>query len=65
MVEKGKPEPDIYLHGAAAIGVDPRFCLGLEDSPAGLLSAHRAGCMSILIPDLDRLEKEMEDGANG
>ena len=56
---RSKPEPDIYLHGAAAIGVDPRFCLGLEDSPAGLLSAHRAGCLSVMIPDLDQPTGEM------
>lgn len=52
-VAKGKPEPDIYLHGAARLGVKPEFCLALEDSPAGILSAHRAGCLPVLIPDLD------------
>ena len=57
---RGKPEPDIYLHGAASIGVDPRYCLGLEDSPAGLISAHRAGCLPIMIPDLDQPDGETE-----
>jgi HAD superfamily hydrolase (TIGR01509 family) len=55
---RGKPEPDIYLHGAASIGVDPRFCLGLEDSPAGILSTYRAGCLPVLIPDLDQPSEE-------
>lgn len=52
-VPKGKPEPDIYLRGAAELGLPPEACLALEDSPAGILSAHRAGCMPVLIPDQD------------
>lgn len=49
----GKPEPDIYLHGAATLGLEPGACLALEDAYAGLLSASRAGCLPVLIPDLD------------
>ena len=52
-VKKGKPEPDIYLYGAASLGLPPECCLALEDSPAGLLSAHRAGCKVMMIPDRD------------
>ena len=52
-VPRGKPEPDIYLRGAAELGLPPETCLALEDSPAGILSAHRAGCMPVLIPDQD------------
>lgn len=56
-VEKGKPEPDIYLYGAAQLGLAPDDCLALEDSPAGILSAHRAGCKPVLIPDLDEADE--------
>ena len=52
MVEKSKPEPDIYLQAAAALGVAPEDCYALEDSRNGLLSAHRAGCKVIHVPDL-------------
>lgn len=52
-VERGKPEPDIYLYGAASLGLKPEECLALEDSPAGLQSAFRAGCMPVLVPDQD------------
>ena len=52
-VPKGKPEPDIYLRGAAELGLAPGSCLALEDSPAGILSAYRAGCLPVLIPDQD------------
>lgn len=52
-VPHGKPEPDIYLLGAKTIGLPPEACLALEDSYTGILSAHRAGCMPVIIPDLD------------
>lgn len=53
-VAKGKPEPDIYLYGAQCLGLDPRDCIALEDSYTGLLSAQRAGCMPVMVPDLDQ-----------
>lgn len=52
-VPVGKPAPDIYLHGAASLGLEPGQCLALEDAWSGLLSANRAGCVPILVPDLD------------
>ena len=52
MVEKSKPEPDIYLKAAAALGVKPEDCYALEDSRNGLLSAHAAGMQAIMVPDL-------------
>lgn len=52
MVEKSKPEPDIYLKAAAALGVQPEDCFALEDSRNGLLSAHAAGMQAIMVPDL-------------
>ncbi len=58
-VAYGKPEPDIYIHAAACLGLNPENCLAIEDSPAGILSAHRAGCMPVLVPDLDGSDEEM------
>ena len=49
----GKPAPDIYLHGAAALGLSPENCLALEDAPLGIESAFRAGCIPVMIPDQD------------
>jgi HAD superfamily hydrolase (TIGR01509 family) len=58
MVEKGKPEPDIYLYAAEKLGVKPEECMVLEDSPAGILAAHRAGCVPVMIPDQDEPNEE-------
>ena len=53
-VEHGKPEPDIYLYGASRLELQPEECLALEDSPAGIESAYRAGCLPVVIPDQDQ-----------
>jgi HAD superfamily hydrolase (TIGR01509 family) len=58
-VPKGKPAPDIYLAGAAAIGVPPENCLAIEDSPAGIEAAWKAGCMPIIVPDQDQPAEEV------
>jgi HAD superfamily hydrolase (TIGR01509 family) len=42
-VERGKPHPDIYLHAARALGVEPAEALVIEDTPAGVVAARSAG----------------------
>lgn len=59
-VPNGKPAPDIYLHGAACLGLPADSCLALEDSPTGILAAHRAGCVTVMVPDLDQPGRETE-----
>jgi len=60
MVKKGKPEPDIYELAAKELGLTPQECLAIEDSPSGLLSANRAGCYPVMIPDQDLPTPETE-----
>ena len=57
-VLRGKPEPDIYLKAAGMIGLPPEKCLAVEDSPAGILSASRAGCRPVFVPDQDQADEE-------
>ena len=59
MVEKGKPEPDIYIYAASNLGLKPEECLVLEDSPTGILAAYRAGCVPVMIPDQDAPDDEV------
>jgi len=61
MVEKGKPEPDVYLLAAKKLGLEPNECLALEDSQSGLLSGSRAGCYPVMIPDQDEPTAETEE----
>jgi sugar-phosphatase len=44
MVRHGKPNPEPYLKGAALLGLKPEDCLVIEDSSAGALAGHAAGC---------------------
>ena len=46
-VERGKPDPQPYLAGAAALGVYPADCLVIEDAPAGIEAGKAAG-MTVL-----------------
>jgi HAD superfamily hydrolase (TIGR01509 family) len=45
-VARGKPAPDLFLHAAASLGVDPGRCAVVEDSPAGVSAANAAGMTS-------------------
>jgi HAD superfamily hydrolase (TIGR01509 family) len=47
-----KPAPDPFRVAAERLGVEPRFCLALEDSPNGVRSACTAGMMTVMVPDL-------------
>lgn len=42
-VAEGKPSPVPFLRGAEALGSAPENCVVVEDSPAGILAARRAG----------------------
>lgn len=61
LVEKSKPSPDIYLKACKRLGLEPSECYALEDSKAGLISAYRAGCKVIMVPDLWEGDQEIED----
>lgn len=45
-----KPAPDPYLRAATLLGVDPRDCLAVEDSPTGAAAAEAAGCAVLVVP---------------
>ena len=60
MVEHGKPAPDIYLYTAQKLGVEPSRCIALEDSPNGIISAHKAGMYPVMIPDLTQPDGELQ-----
>jgi len=50
-VARGKPAPDVYLEAARRLGVVPERCAAVEDSHAGIRSAHAAGMRVIAIPN--------------
>src|SRR5262245_61257896 len=70
-VKAGKPEPDVFLVAAEKMGVAPDHCVVIEDAPAGIEAARRAGMKSIgvltthrelkadlVVPRLDQLPED-------
>lgn len=49
-VPEGKPAPDVFIEAARLLGVSAHKCLALDDAPAGILAAQRAGMQVITIP---------------
>ncbi len=43
----GKPDPEAYLLAARRLGVNPTDCVAIEDSAAGVRSAHASGARTI------------------
>lgn len=59
-VAHGKPMPDVYLEACKKLGEAPENCLALEDSPNGAWSAVRAGCKTVMIPDLTPVPEDLK-----
>lgn len=60
MVKETKPSPEIYEKACRALGVDPARAIALEDACNGIRSAHGAGMLPILIPDLQKDSSEVD-----
>ena len=44
-----KPDPEVFLKAAAAVGVAPEKCIGVEDAAAGVTAINDAGMYAIAI----------------
>lgn len=58
-VERGKPEPDIFLFAAREIGRPPEDCYVFEDSVNGVRAGMAAGCVTVMVPDLAAPPKDL------
>lgn len=59
MVEKSKPDPEIYEKACKQLGVKPEYCVAFEDAPAGVESAAAAGVYVIMVPDLVQPDRQI------
>lgn len=62
MVDRSKPAPDIFWEAEKQLGLEPKDCLVIEDSPSGVLAGKAAGGYTIYIPDLMQLTEEVKEG---
>ncbi len=54
-VEKAKPDPEVFLLGARALGVDKEACIVFEDAKAGVEAAHNGGMKAVGIGTKENL----------
>ncbi|MGN0395410.1 MAG: HAD family hydrolase [Coprococcus sp.] len=59
MVERSKPEPDIFLKACDKLNVRPESAVGIEDSYNGIRALAAAGIRAIMVPDLMEASDEM------
>ncbi|MGN8072450.1 beta-phosphoglucomutase [Mucilaginibacter sp. SG564] len=50
-VTKAKPDPEVFLKGAEALGIEPQYCVVFEDAIAGVEAAKAGGMKAIGIGD--------------
>lgn len=58
-VQKGKPDPQVFLVAASRVAVLPSRCIVVEDAAAGVEAARRAGMRSIGLSRDDALEADV------
>ncbi len=53
-VNRAKPDPEVFLKGAIALGLQPEECVVFEDAEAGIAAARNGGmrCIGIGSPDI-------------
>ena len=57
-VPRVKPYPDLFLHVAERLRVEPSECVVLEDAEKGVLAAHAAGMKVIAVPTPDTRDND-------
>ncbi|HEY8805386.1 MAG TPA: HAD family phosphatase, partial [Clostridium sp.] len=59
-VINSKPNPEIFLKAAERLKANPKKCIVLEDSPAGIEAAYKGGMMGINVLDLKEPDDEIK-----
>lgn len=60
-VKCGKPAPDVYLTACEKLNIKPENTIAVEDSPNGVMSASRAGCNTVMVPDQTEPDDELKE----
>ena len=60
-LQRGKPDPEIYLKTAEKLGVEPAGCLVLEDSSNGIRGARAAGMWGLAVPNESTRNQNFEE----
>jgi beta-phosphoglucomutase len=60
-VTHGKPDPEVFLVAAKKLGIQPRRCAVVEDAPAGIEAARRAGMAAVALTGTAARQKLAEN----
>ena len=61
---QGKPHPEVYLHTAEKMGVEPIYCLAIEDSFFGVIAAKAARMKVVAMPDPEEFDQSRYGAAD-
>jgi sugar-phosphatase len=61
---RGKPDPEPYRKGAAALQLHPQFCVVFEDAPSGIRSGKSAGARTLALRTTTRDNDLLAAGAD-
>ena len=56
-VENSKPAPDLFLHTAEKLGLDPESCVVIEDADSGIEGALAADMIAVAVGPEERFSK--------
>ncbi len=60
-VERGKPDPEVFLRGAGKLNINPSKTVVFEDSINGIKAAYSAGMLPVMIPDKITPAEDIDD----
>jgi beta-phosphoglucomutase len=63
-VQRGKPDPEVFLLALQRLGVEPRAAVVIEDAPVGVLAAKRAGAACLAVTSTRPAEALWSAGAD-
>jgi beta-phosphoglucomutase len=63
-VQRGKPDPEIFLLAAHKMNYDPARCIVIEDAINGLQAASRAGMKGVGVVSINHSRKDLEPYAS-
>ena len=59
-VQRGKPDPQVFLLAAEWLGAPPAQCVVVEDAPVGVAAAHAGGMQAVALLSTGRRREDFE-----
>jgi len=60
-VQRGKPDPQVFMTAAARLRIPPEWCVVIEDAPAGIQAAKAAGAACIGLASTGRTRDSLAE----